>query len=321
MKISELGGEFSLIRRLTRGKPAGKHVIRGIGDDCAVIKYTKDQYQLITTDMMVEGDHFSLDWYSPYQVGMKLMEVNVSDIVSMGGTPAYAFISLCLPGTTTVEFMDEFYKGLYASAARYGVHLLGGDTTHGRNYVFNLTLLGHVPKNLLRLRSGAKKGDLICVTGTLGGSTAGLRLLQQGLEGYTDDHLNPRSRTTAEAARIARLAHAMIDVSDGLASEVTHICNESNCGACIHYDTIPLSAHTLESARLLDEDPREFALYGGEDFELVFTLRETDIPELKKQFTDFTVVGHIAEKKTGVYLLKNGQKQALKGGYNHFCQG
>jgi thiamine-monophosphate kinase len=318
MKISEIGGEFSLIDRVTRGKTAGKQVIKGIGDDCAVLEYTGDTYQLITTDMMVEGDHFMLDWYSPFQIGMKLMEVNVSDIVSMGGTPAHAFISMCLPDTVTVEFMDDFYKGLYSSAETHGVHLLGGDTTHGRNYVFNLTLLGRVPKELLRLRSGAENGDLICVTGSLGGSTAGLKLLQRGITGYTADHLEPKSRTAVEAAKIALFAHAMIDVSDGLASEVTHICNESDCGACMDYNTIPLSAHTRETAQLLGEDPHEFALYGGEDFELVFTLQEGDLPGLKKKFSDFTVVGRILERESGVYLLKDGQKLPLKSGYNHF---
>lgn len=318
MKISEIGGEFELIRRLTRGKTTDKRVIRGIGDDCAVLEYTKESYLLITTDMMVEDDHFNLKWYSPHHIGMKLMEVNVSDIVSMAGIPTYALISICLPSSTTVEFMDDFYKGLYLSAEKHGVAIIGGDTTHGDRYVFNCTLLGQVSKKLLRLRSYAQKGDKICVTGCLGGSTAGLKLLQKGLKGYIRDHTEPESRTAVEAQIIARYAHAMIDVSDGLASEVTHICNESKAGACIHYDTIPLSTHTIKSAELLKENPREFALYGGEDFELVFTIAEEKITELKRHFTEFTVVGEIFEQEMGVYLLKDGQKHELTSGYNHF---
>lgn len=318
MKISEIGGEFALIRRLTQGKPADKRVIQGIGDDCAVIEQNKGSYLLVTTDMMVEDDHFSLKWYSPYQIGMKLMEVNVSDIVSMAGIPHYAFLAMCMPSFATVEFMDEFYKGMYASADKHGVFIIGGDTTHGHKYVFNLTILGEVEKKLMRLRSSAQNGDQICVTGTLGGSTAGLKLLEKGLSGYIQDHVEPKSRTAAEAQLIACYAHAMIDVSDGLASEITHICNESKTGAGINYDTIPLSEHTIKSAELLHEDPHEFALYGGEDFELVFTISKKNISELKKHFADFSVVGEILRKEMGIYLFKNGKKQSLKSGYNHF---
>jgi thiamine-monophosphate kinase len=268
----------------------------------------------------VENDHFSLQWFSPFQIGMKLMEVNVSDIVSMGGVPKYALVSMCLPSSTTVEFMDEFYKGLYKSGGKHGVFLIGGDTTHGDNFTFNLAVLGEVEKDLLCLRSMAKKGDLICVTGTLGGSAAGLRLLQKGLKGYMEDHVEPRSRTAAEARSIARFAHAMIDVSDGLAGEVNHICNESKTGACIYYDTIPLSEHTIKSAELLKEDPCDFALYGGEDFELVFTIKKQRIKELEEHFSDFSVVGEIVEQKQGVCLLKNGLKSNLKLGYDHFAE-
>ncbi len=318
MEIREIGGEFALIRRVTQGRPADRQVIKGIGDDCAVLAYSNSEYLLVTTDMMVEDDHFTLRWYSPVQIGRKLMEVNVSDIISMAGTPTYAFLSMCLPSGATVEFMDAFYKGLYTSAGIHGVQLLGGDTTHGKHFVFNLTLLGLVQKQAVRLRAGAKPGDIICVTGTLGGSTAGLKLLQKGLSGYTDDHLLPTSRKAAEAELIGRFAHAMIDVSDGLASEVTHICNESNCGACIQYDTIPLSAHTIRSADLLGEDPHDFALYGGEDFELVFTMRKADLQELRKHFTDFSVVGEILPRKRGVCIRRDGQTRPVKGGYNHF---
>jgi thiamine-monophosphate kinase len=318
MKISEIGGEFELIRRLTQKKITDKHVIKGIGDDCAVLEYNKEEYLLVTTDMMVEGDHFSLKWFSPCQIGMKLMEVNVSDIVSMAGIPTYAFISMSLPSSTAVEFMDEFYKGLYKSAQKHGVVLSGGDTTHGLHYVFNLTLLGKVPKKLLRLRCHAQKGDKICVTGCLGGSTAGLKLLQKGLSGYIRDHVEPKSRIAADAQTIARYARAMIDVSDGLASEVTHICNQSKMGACIHYDTIPISKQTIKAAELLKEEPREFALYGGEDFELVFTIPQARIAELYKHFQDFTVVGEILGGGKGVYLLRDGHKQPVKSGYDHF---
>lgn len=317
MKIPEIGGEFELIKRLT-AKINDNNIIKGVGDDCAVLKYTKDKYLLVTTDMMVEDDHFSLKWYTPFQVGMKLMEINISDIAAMAGIPKYAFISMSIKRDTTVEFMDELYKGLYESAKKHGVLIIGGDTTHGTEYVFNLSLLGEVDKNLLRLRSGAKKNDLICVTGTLGGSTAGLKLLLKGKKGFLKDHLEPKSRTAEEGMIIAKYANAMIDVSDGLAPEVKHICEESNLGAEIYYEKIPLSKTTIGSAKKLSSDAHDFALYGGEDFELVFTIDKKNIDKIKKEFSDFTVVGKMLDKKNGINILKNNKKLDLGKGFDHF---
>jgi thiamine-monophosphate kinase len=318
MKISDIGGEFELIKRLTLKKNHDVNIIKGIGDDCAVLRFTKEKHLLITTDMMVENDHFNLKWYKPSQVGRKLMEVNVSDIVAMGGVPKYAFLSMSVLSDTQVEFMENFYKGLYASASRHGVLLLGGDTTHGTEYVFNLALTGEVEPSLLRLRSKAKPGDIVCVTGTLGKSTAGLNLLLNGIEGHTKDHIEPKSRTAAEGKAIAGCANAMIDVSDGLGSEVVHICGESHTGACIFYDDIPLSRETVESAGILGLDPYDFALYGGEDFELVFTIQKENIKKLKMVFTDFTEVGRVLREEEGIFILKEGKKLPVKKGYDHF---
>ncbi len=317
MKIRDIGGEFSLIRRLTR-RYDDPRIVRGIGDDCAVLEYTGDRYLLVTTDMMVENSHFTTSWYTPFQVGRKLMEVNVSDIVAMGGTPTYAFISVALPGETEVEFMDELYRGIYESADRHGVALIGGDTTHGAQMALNIALLGEVEKGLLCRRSDAVPGELICVTGTLGKSAAGLNLLLKGKEGDLSGYLEPTCRTAAEGKRIARYAGAMIDVSDGLASEVGHICEESGTGAAIEHEKIPLSPATREAASALSMDPREFALHGGEDFELVFTLSEEELPSLRREFPDFTAVGRILPRAEGISLLVNGKKTALRGGYDHF---
>ena len=318
MKISDLGGEFALIKRITRDKYLPEKVIKGIGDDCAVLKLTDTMYQLVTTDMMVENDHFNLAWHTPYQVGWKLMESNVSDIVCKGGVPEFAFLSMSLKKDTTVEFMDQFYNGLYASAEKHEVYLTGGDTTHGTEYVFNLTLTGYVDRTGLRLRSMARVGDLICVTGKLGGSTAGLKLLIKNLDGYLQKHLEPEARTVEEGRIIAAFAHAMIDVSDGLGSEVTHICRESGVGAEIDYEAIPLSEETCRSAALLGTDPHDFALYGGEDYEIVFTIAQEQIPALKQQFSDFTVVGSILDRTSGIFLVHDGKKMELKKGYDHF---
>jgi thiamine-monophosphate kinase len=319
MKIADIGGECALIRRLTSVPYNDPAVIKGVGDDCAVLEYTPDKYLLVTVDMMVENDHFSLAWHTPYQVGKKLMESNVSDIIAMGGTPRWAFISLSLTAATQVEFMDEFYLGLHDSARKHGVALIGGDTTHGRDLVLNLALLGDVDKNFVRLRSHAVPGDLICVTGTLGKSEAGLRLLRQGKnEGLLDGHLEPQCRLEWEGKAIARHAHAMIDVSDGLASEVTHICEESNTGGCIIWEHIPLSPDTIEAARILSDEPQHYALSGGEDFELVFTIPPGNISGLQKEFSDFTVVGEILPKDAGIYLLRQDRRVELGKGYDHF---
>jgi thiamine-monophosphate kinase len=320
MKISDIGGEFALIRRLTEKKYTDPAIVKGVGDDCAVLEYTPDKYLLVTVDMMVENDHFTLAWHTPFQVGWKLMESNVSDIISMGGAPRWAFISLALTPSTQVEFMDQFYDGIYASADRHGLALIGGDTTHGRDMVVNLAILGDVEKDYVRLRSHAIPGDLICATGTLGKSEAGLRLLKMGIkEGYRGGHLNPRCREVWEGRAIARHAHAMIDVSDGLASEVQHICEESSTGARIVWDDIPISTQTRDAAQSLSDEPQYYALYGGEDFELVFTIPKERIPSLEMEFTDFTVVGEILPQKQGIYIIREGKRQEMKKGYDHFA--
>jgi len=320
MKIAEIGGEFALIRRLTGTPLRDPAVVKGVGDDCAVLEYTPDRYLLVTVDMMVENDHFTLDWHSPYQVGSKLMESNVSDIISMGGTPRWAFISLSLTPITQVEFMDEFYRGLYDSAHRHNVALVGGDTTHGRDLVLNLALLGDADKGLVRLRSHAVPGDLICTTGVLGKSEAGLRLLKKGFrEGYLAGHLEPRCRLEWEGKSIARHAHAMIDVSDGLGSEVTHICEESGTGARIDWDRVPMASGTVKAAETLGDYPQEYALYGGEDFELVFTIPPENIRGLEKEFSDFTVVGEILPPEEGIFISRQGERLAPRKGYDHFA--
>jgi thiamine-monophosphate kinase len=319
MKISEIGGEFAFIKRVTGEAGTDPALVQGVGDDCAVIDCGGSGYLLVTVDMMVENTHFSLDWYSPCQLGAKLMEVNVSDIVSMGGTPRWAFISLALKPDTPVEFMDEFYRGLYWSAARHGVVLAGGDTTRGREMVLNLALAGDVEKKGVRLRSGARPGELICVTGTLGKSEAGLRLLMDGKrDGYLSGYLEPRCRLASEGRAIAAYAGAMIDVSDGLASEVGHICERSGTGARVDRDAIPLSPGTRDAAREVGDDPYDYALYGGEDFELVFSIAPERREPLARVFTDFTVVGEVLPKERGIIMTAGERTIDLKGGYDHF---
>ncbi len=318
MTINELGGEFELIRRVTRRDVADPRLEVGVGDDCAVLKNSPGALTLVTTDMMVEDTHFSLQWQSPFQIGRKLMEANVSDIVCKGGTPRFALLSVCLKKDTSLAWVEDFYRGWHESADRHGVVLAGGDTTRGGRLVFNLALLGDVEPGLFRPRSGAKHGDLIGVTGTLGGSAAGLALLKQGKAGHLRDYLEPSCRSAAEGRIICRYAHATIDVSDGLSSEVSLIARESGLGAEIESEKIPLSSHTIKTARLLDRDPVEFALSGGEDFQIVFTIAREDVARLESEFGDFAIVGETTAKEDGVTLSRDGKKSPLRHGYDHF---
>lgn len=323
MDIGEFGGEFTLIEHLVRDVD-DVQVLVGAGDDAAVLDVGGEKRLIVTTDMLCEGDHFRLDWFSPRQVGAKAMVSNVSDIAAMGATPTYAFVSISLTEQTTVEWMEEFYKGLYDVADEFGFFIIGGDTTHSSVITVSITLLGEVEPKHLRLRSQAKMGDVIVVTGDLGKSKAGLELLLKGVENIRGSmpHLEPRCRLT-EARLIAPHAHAMIDVSDGLASEVNHLCAASGVGARIYAEKVPIAALTEGAAQTCGHDPLEYALSGGEDYELVFTIEEENVEQLTEKLDcPLTVVGEIIEKEKGTILVdKDGNETPLTGGYDHFSSG
>lgn len=320
MKIDEIGGEFALISRLHRilGDSAHPDILVGIGDDTAVLKYRPDRHLLFTTDTLVEMDHFNPAWSTPFQIGMKAVEINVSDIAAMGGLPTHALVSLVLKKDTEAEFVEDMYKGMLCSCRQHGCHIIGGNVTHGPQTMVNIALLGEVEKNRLCLRSNARPGQSILITGDLGSSASGLHILLNSLEGHLKDHLEPKARLK-EARLLSKFTSCMIDVSDGLAPEVKHICEMSKTGAVIYKDKIPLSQTTLENAKTARKDPADFALFGGEDFELLFTLPDPKIPLLRKQLPNITVVGKILPESEGLHLLdKTGKKQQLKGGYDHF---
>lgn len=315
MDLREIG-EFGLIKRLSR-KAKRRDVMVGIGDDTAVIR-SGNEYLLYTTDMMVEGDHFKVEWSRGEQVGRKAMASNISDIAAMGGVPEYALVSIALPSDVSVEYVESIYDGMYEVADRYGVDVIGGDTTHGALMVINIALTGRADEEHLTLRSGAKIGDYILVSGPLGGSRAGLELLMRGYkepQWPIEKHLDPGCRMDI-ALDVARYARAMIDVSDGLASEVRHICEESGTGAIIEKENIPLNEETIKAGEALGMDPYEFALNGGEDYELVFTVPEKDVHTAQAYGT---VVGRIVEAEKGVKIrLREGELLELSGGYDHF---
>ena len=324
MKIHDIGGEFALIGRLARQSPIiHSDLVAGIGDDAAVIDGTfpNGDYLLVTTDMLVETSHFRRDWATPAQIGIKSVACNVSDIAAMGGSPTFMFVSLALAPDTEVTWVESLYQGMADACRRYGVVLAGGDTTHGEAVTISITLLGRVSPDNLCLRSHAHPGDLLCVTGPLGGSAAGLAMLAAGLNPplyLREKHLAPVCRLDVSPA-IAPLAHAMIDISDGLAAEVNHICDQSDTGAEVVLADIPIHPSARDAARLTGNDPLDFALSGGEDFELLFSISAESKQRLDGKGIDVAVVGRITDTSSvRVLEFPDGTQKPLIGGYNHF---
>jgi thiamine-monophosphate kinase len=324
MNIHEIGGEFALIERLAQHAPiTHPNLVAGIGDDAAVIgeALPNGDYLLATTDMLVENSHFRCDWATPAEIGIKSVVCNVSDIAAMGGTPSFMFVSLALPAKTDVNWVEKLYLGMADACRRYGVVLAGGDTTHGKAITISIALLGRVSPDNLCLRSQALPNDLLCVTGPLGGSAAGLAMQRAGLNPppyLKDKLLTPDCRLDVSPA-IAPLAHAMIDISDGLAAEVNHICDQSGTDAYIVAADIPIHPSTDQAARLTGTCPHALALAGGEDFELLFSISRKNKQRLEEQGIEVTVVGRVTDTSLGRWLrFPDGRQEPLCGGYNHF---
>jgi len=308
VKLSQIG-EFGLIDLIARREPKLKSTVIGIGDDAAVLKYqapsTKGQekYQLITTDTLVENVHFKLKQTSFFDLGYKTLAVNISDIAAMGGFPTHALVTIGLPKRVSVEQVRQLYNGINKLAGRYKIDIVGGDTIASpKAVVVSITLLGEVEKDCLLTRSRARPGDLILVTGSFGGPAAlKFELGTRNLE-----------LRTQEARMIAKthLATAMIDSSDGLVRSVLEICKASKVGARIYEDQVPIAkGATLKQA-----------LYGGEEYELVFTVNKKYLSKIMDKLSKVSVVGEIVAKGRRVKLVDSyGRMKALKsGGYEHF---
>lgn len=328
MKISDIG-EIELIKRIHRKlDQSSKDVIKGIGDDAAVVSFDKKHYMLFTTDSLFENVHFSLDFFTPEQIGKKAIESNVSDIAAMGGFPKYTLVSLILPKYTDLKFIDRLYYGMNKASKKYKINIIGGNLSSGKNISITIMMIGLVEKKYLCLRKNAKVNDLIAVTNALGNSKAGLELLKNRKKGSSVDYfLNPKSRLKEARLLAKSRINAMEDVSDGLASEIINICSESKTGAVIYKEKIPLSKNTIKDAKKLKKDPYGFALYGGEDYELVFTINKAQLKKLNtvikknnkgKNKLSFSVVGKILPKEKGIFLLDKNKKIKLKQGYEHF---
>lgn len=320
MKMQQLG-EFGLIDRIRKMTSVPDPSWVGIGDDCAVIPLSPEtggapaSDLLVSTDMLVEGTHFLMEDISPRQLGWKSAAVNISDIAAMGGKPIATFLSLALPKTLPEQWMQEFMEGYNEISEKYGAALLGGDTTCSPDRIcINVAVLGTCPRGKAKLRSAARPGDLVCVTGTLGDSAAGLRLILGGQKGAAprlmDRHYTPTPRVE-EGLALSCLpgVHAMMDISDGVGSDLRHILDESGVGARIDTGKLPISKELQALCSEKGWDPRELALCGGEDYELLFTMDPQETPDIP-----YTVIGEITANPTVTW--EGGSRDYM--GYKHF---
>lgn len=312
-------GEFGLIDMVSSFFPVPDGVT-GIGDDCAVLPQIGGMDTLVSTDMLVEGTHFLFEDISPYQLGWKSAAVNISDIAAMGGRPSATFLSLAIPASLPVKWTEEFIRGYRDVSAKYACPLLGGDTVSSADKIcINVTVLGTCAHGTAVKRSSAKVGDLICVTGPLGDSACGLKVILDGAGRGADAavlverHYRPVPRVE-EGLQIASLdgVHSMMDISDGIGSDLGHILKLSGVGAEISLSEIPLSEELERVCAVNGWDPYDFAVSGGEDYELLFTID----PACEGQLAvPHYVIGRITAG-TGIVWLGGGGKSYR--GYSHF---
>ncbi len=338
-EISTLG-EFGLIRHLTEGiELVNKSSLKGVGDDCAVMRYN-DTDVLVSTDLLVEGIHFDLTYVPLKHLGYKAAVVNFSDIYAMNGHPRQITVSLAISKRFTVEHMEELYAGIRLACQIYGVDLVGGDTTSSRaGLVISITCIGDAPTDRIVTRSGAKDTDLICVSGDLGSAYMGLQLLErekaasvgqndfqpefQGKEYLIERQLKPEARRdiVEELEKAGIVPTSMMDISDGLSSELLHICNASGVGCRVYEDRIPIDYQTALMAEELNMNLVTAAMNGGEDYELLFTVPLHLHDEIKK-LPGIKVIGHITKPELGcVMVTRDGNEMQIKAqGWNPLAE-
>jgi thiamine-monophosphate kinase len=326
MKLTEIG-EFGLIKAITQMADKGQGVVMGVGDDAAVLTPSPGKVLLVTTDCLLEGVHFKLEFTDYHSLGRKALAINLSDMGGCGGSPTAFLVSLAIPPETEVGSVRALYKGMMEQARTYGCSLVGGDTSRGERLMISITLIGEAEKGKVVFRHGAKEGDRIFVTGTLGDSALGLRMLKNGVkEGHpVQQHLDPLPRVR-EGEEIARggLATAMIDISDGLIADLGHILEESGVGAQIYLPLLPLSVPYREHVKPYYKNPYLLALAGGEDYELLFTAPGGRTEALKKLAADLgtpiTLIGEITSPSAGVTIVGADGKafSVEQRGHDHF---
>ncbi|MDD3859001.1 MAG: thiamine-phosphate kinase [Bacteroidales bacterium] len=330
LSISELG-EFGLIDHLIKDfKITDKQIIKGIGDDAAVFS-NGDMCTLVTTDLLVEGIHFNLIYTPLKHLGYKSVVVNLSDIFAMNATPKYITVSIAVSNKFSLQALEQIYEGIKIACERFDVELIGGDTTSSLSGLFiNITAIGQAKKDEIVFRSGAKKNDLVCVSGDLGASYMGLQLLEREKEVFLSDtsiqpelsgyeyiverQLKPEPRKDiVEKLKAAGIKpNSMIDISDGLSSEMLHLCKNSNLGCVIYEEKLPIHQQTILAAEMFRLDPSLPALNGGEDYELLFTvpLKQKDLID---KIQDISIIGYMHEDKNyKMFVPRNGSEIELK---------
>ena len=329
-EISSLG-EFGLIEKITKDiAVANKETVKGIGDDAAILQFSGDEDTLVTTDLLMEGVHFDLTYFPLKHLGYKAVVANISDIYAMNGTPKQITVSLALSRKFCIEDVEELYAGIRLACMQYGVDIIGGDTTSSlTGLAISITAIGTALRGAAIRRSGAKETDLICVTGNLGAAYMGLQLLErekiatagkdiqpdfQGKEYILERQLKPEARKEiVEKLREEGITPtAMIDISDGLSSELMHICKQSGTGCRIYEERIPIDYQTAIMAEELNMNVTTCALNGGEDFELLFTVPIAD-HEKVAAMKDVRIIGHIVSENMGLALItRDGAEMELK---------
>lgn len=334
MDLREIG-EFGLIEKIKQvvDTTASGDLLLGIGDDCAAFKTSGDQVLLLTTDVLIEGVHFNLDYFDFYNIGHRAMASNLSDIAAMGGSPKYALVALGLRSDLPVEAVRDLYLGMNRLAGLFQVAIIGGDTARSSDKLFvAVTIFGEASEDKLITRSGARIGDTIFVTGDLGGAQAGLKILMNGpplnreFSKTREKHLAPAPRIDESKFLVSEYdIHSMIDISDGLSSEIHHICRGSGMGAVLFEQSIPIDLETKQVADTFADEALDYALEGGEDFELLFTAPGAVAAELSRGFRDrfgydCTAIGEIKDASTGVVLaFPDGRHKTLTpASYDHF---
>ena len=340
-KRTEIGaiGEFGLIDKINQ-RVVLQHAstLKGIGDDAAVLDGGSDHKKLISTDMLLEGVHFDLSYIPLTHLGYKAVTVNVSDIAAMNGIPKQMTICLGLSNRMSVEAVEALYEGIHAAAKDYQIDIVGGDTTSSRSgLVISITLIGESAPDNIVYRNGAKEGDILCLSGDIGGAYMGLQILEREKEVFKVDpnmqpqldkysyivgrQLRPKARMDVihELRDLGILPTSMIDISDGLASEIFHLCKQSQKGACIYEDKLPIEKQTFETAAEFSMDPNTAALNGGEDYELLFTIDQKDFEKMKNH-DDITTIGYMHAPDLGKVMVTNNKNtiELTAQGWIHF---
>ncbi len=320
-------GEFGLIDHLTKNfKMTQKSTVKGIGDDAAVLDFS-DKKTLVSTDLLVEGIHFDLSYMPLKHLGYKALMVNLSDIYAMNATATQVTVSIAVSNRFPLEALEDLYEGIYLAANTYGVDVVGGDTTSSKTgLLISVTAIGEANESDITYRSGAKANDLLVVTGDIGAAYLGFQILerekqvfqanpnnQPDLEQYSylvERQLKPEARKDVSQLlkELDVKPTSMIDVSDGLSSEIMHLCKQSEVGCNLFEDKIPLDQQVITACEEFNMDSTTIALSGGEDYELLFTVSQDDFPKIKAN-PNFSIIGHMTDAADGMHLITRGNEK------------